>query len=68
MTFAMIGKRYYVEFPAMSFYLHFVTEKSLDLWLRKVRTFPRVPRIQSTFELLRDELYRSPGKRRAEIP
>lgn len=35
MTYPMIGKRYYVEFPTMSFYLRFVSDKKLEFMVEK---------------------------------
>lgn len=35
MTYPMIGKRYYVEFPTMSFYLHFLSDTWLEFIVEK---------------------------------
>ncbi|MDB5556683.1 MAG: hypothetical protein JWL86_6667 [Rhizobium sp.] len=59
MTYPMIGKRYYVEFPTMSFYLHFVSENSLEFIVEKSPDLPKGSShtVDITVAPLRDELY-----------
>ena len=59
MTYPMIGKRYYVEFPTMSFYLHFLSEKSLEFIVEKSPDLPKGSShtVDITIAPLRDELY-----------
>lgn len=59
MTYPMVGKRYYVEFPTMSFYLHFLSEKSLEFIVEKSPDLPKGSShtVDITIEPLRDQLY-----------
>jgi len=59
MNYPMIGKRYYVEFPTMSFYLHFVSDKTLEFIVEKSPDLPKgsAHTVDITVEQLRDELY-----------
>lgn len=59
MTYPMIGRRYYVEFPTMSFYLHFVSDQALEFVVEKSPDLPKgsAHTVDITVELLRDELY-----------
>ncbi len=59
MTYPMVGKRYYVEFPTMSFYLHFVSDKALEFIVEKSPDLPRgsAHALDITIEYLRDDLY-----------
>ena len=59
MTYPMIGKRYHVVFPTMSFYLHFVSDKVLEFIVEKSLDLPTgsAHTVDITNEHLRDELY-----------
>ena len=59
MTYPMIGKRYYVEFPTMSFYLHFLSDTSLEFVVEKSPDLPKgsAHTVDIVIEYLRDELY-----------
>jgi hypothetical protein len=59
MTYPMVGRLYYVEFPTMSFYLNFVSEKSLEFMVEKSPDLPKGSShtVDITIEPLRDELY-----------
>jgi hypothetical protein len=55
----MIGKRYHVEFPTMSFFLHFVNDQTLEFIVEKSPDLPKgsAHAVDITIEPLRDELY-----------
>ncbi|MDB5733073.1 MAG: hypothetical protein JWQ03_2968 [Variovorax sp.] len=59
MIYPMVGKRYYVEFPTMSFYLHFVSDKALEFIVEKSPDLPKgsAHTVEITIDDLRDELY-----------
>lgn len=59
MAYPMVGKRYYVEFPTMSFYLHFVSDRTLEFIVEKSPDLPKgsAHTVDITIEPLRDELY-----------
>lgn len=59
MTYPMIGKRYFVEFPTMSFHLHFVSDKVLEFIVEHSPDLPKgsAHTVDVTIEPLRDELY-----------
>jgi len=59
MTYPMIGRRYYVEFPAMSFYLNFISETRLEFIVRRSPDLPEGSShtVDIVIEPLRDELY-----------
>jgi hypothetical protein len=59
MTYPMIGKRYYVEFPAMSFYLKFLSDTSLEFIVEKSPDLPKgsAHTVDIVIDHLRDELY-----------
>lgn len=59
MSYPMIGKRYYVEFPTMSFYLHFLSDTSLEFVVEKSPDLPKgsAHSVDVVIEHLRDELY-----------
>lgn len=59
MTYPMIGKRYYVEFPSMSFYLHFVSDKALEFIVEKSPDLAKgsAHTVDITIQYLRDGLY-----------
>ena len=55
----MIGKRYYIAFPTMSFYLNFLSETQLEFVIEKSPDLPKgsAHTVDITIEPLRDELY-----------
>jgi hypothetical protein len=59
MKYPMVGKRYFVEFPTMSFYLHFLSDKALEFIVERSPDLPKgsAHTVQITIEPLRDELY-----------
>lgn len=59
MPFPMIGKRYHVAFPSMSFFLHFLDEASLEFTVEKSPDLPAGSShiVAITIAPLRDELY-----------
>ncbi len=59
MKYPMVGKRYFVEFPTMSFYLHFLSDKALKFIVERSPDLPKgsAHTVQITIEPLRDELY-----------
>ena len=59
MIHPMIGKRYYVEFPAMSFYLNFLSDTSLEFIVGKSPDLPKgsAHTVDIVIEHLRDQLY-----------
>lgn len=40
-TYPMVGRQYYVEFPTMSFYLHFVSDQALEFIVEKSPDLPK---------------------------
>ena len=59
MTYPMVGKRYFVEFPTMSFYLHFLSDTALGFIVEKSPDLPKgsAHTVDIVIEPLRDELY-----------
>jgi hypothetical protein len=41
MTYTIIRKQYYVEFPTMPFYLHFVSDKAREFIVEKSPDLPK---------------------------
>ena len=59
MKYLMVGKRYFVEFPTMLFYLRFISDKSLEFVVEKSPDLPKgsARTVDITIELLRNDLY-----------
>ena len=59
MQYPMIGKRYYVKFPTMSFYLNFISDKKLEFVVDQSPDLPKgsAHTVDITIKPLRDELY-----------
>jgi hypothetical protein len=59
MTYPMIGKRYHVKFPTMSFFLHFISETALEFIVEDSPDLPKgsAHTVSIKIEALRDELY-----------
>ena len=59
MPFPMIGKKYHVKFPSMSYFLHFLDESRLKFIVEKSPDLPpgSSHTVAITIAPLRDELY-----------
>ena len=59
MSYPMIGKKYLVRFPTMSFILHFISETKLEFIVEKSPDLPpgSAHTVDITIQPLRDEIF-----------
>jgi hypothetical protein len=59
MIYPMIGKKYYIKFPTMSFYLNFISDTRLEFIVERSPDLPpgSAHTVDITIQPLRDGLY-----------